>query len=127
MNHIGNTIRDLRHFKGWSQSQVAAKLNMSVSAYSKTEAGITDINLSRLVQIADIYEMPLTDMFDTTRLHERTNSRFIDRGLLDRLDAYDQQIIALHAGSLNYMSSSGRHPKQERHRHGHFLTCDADR
>jgi len=55
MKYIGKNIRRLRQKKGWSQSQVAAQLNISVPAFSKIETGITDINISRLTQIATLF------------------------------------------------------------------------
>jgi transcriptional regulator with XRE-family HTH domain len=55
MKYIGKNIRRLRQKKGWSQSQVAAQLNISVPAFSKIETGITDINISRLTQIAALF------------------------------------------------------------------------
>ncbi|WP_354330223.1 helix-turn-helix transcriptional regulator [Pedobacter sp. CG_S7] len=60
MNYIGKNIRRLRQNKGWSQSQVAAQLKISVPAFSKIETGITDINISRLIQIAALFNVPTT-------------------------------------------------------------------
>jgi transcriptional regulator with XRE-family HTH domain len=57
MNYIGKNIRRLRQKKGWSQSQVAAELKISVPAFSKIETGITDINISRLMQIATLFNV----------------------------------------------------------------------
>jgi transcriptional regulator with XRE-family HTH domain len=57
MNYIGKNIRRLRQKKGWSQSQVASALKISVPAFSKIETGITDINISRLMQIADLFNV----------------------------------------------------------------------
>jgi transcriptional regulator with XRE-family HTH domain len=54
---IGQNIRTLRHRRGWSQEDVANRLGISIPAFSKIETGVTDINLSRLEQIAGIYEI----------------------------------------------------------------------
>ncbi len=54
---VGKNIRTLRHQRGWSQEDVANKLGISIPAFSKIETGVTDINLSRLEQIANIYEV----------------------------------------------------------------------
>lgn len=54
---VGKNIRTLRHQRGWSQEDVANKLGISIPAFSKIETGVTDINLSRLEQIANIYEI----------------------------------------------------------------------
>src|ERR1700760_1107090 len=54
---VGKNIRTLRHQRGWSQEDVANRLGISIPAFSKIETGVTDINLSRLEQIANIYEV----------------------------------------------------------------------
>ncbi|GAA4911353.1 helix-turn-helix transcriptional regulator [Mucilaginibacter defluvii] len=54
---IGKNIRILRHQRGWSQEDVANRLGISIPAFSKIETGVTDINLSRLEQIANIFEV----------------------------------------------------------------------
>lgn len=57
MNTIGKNIRALRHQKRWTQSQVAIALGVTIPAYSKMETGGTDINITRLHQLSDIYEV----------------------------------------------------------------------
>ncbi|MFD2871190.1 helix-turn-helix domain-containing protein [Mucilaginibacter ximonensis] len=59
---IGQNIRTLRHQRGWSQEDVANRLGISIPAFSKIETGVTDINLSRLEQIADIYEIDVVQI-----------------------------------------------------------------
>src|ERR1700759_2752713 len=54
---VGKSIRILRHQHGWSQEDIASRLGISIPAFSKIETGVTDINLSRLEQIANIYEV----------------------------------------------------------------------
>ncbi len=54
---VGKNIRTLRHQRGWSQEDVANRLGISIPAFSKIETGVTDINLSRLEQIANIFEI----------------------------------------------------------------------
>lgn len=57
MNTIGKNIRQLRQKNGWSQGEVAKRLDISIPAFSKIETGITDINISRLDQIAKLFEV----------------------------------------------------------------------
>src|ERR1700761_6551493 len=54
---VGRNIRTIRHQRSWSQEDVANRLGISIPAFSKIETGVTDINLSRLEQIANIYEV----------------------------------------------------------------------
>lgn len=51
----GILIKRLRQQKDQKQADLAKSLNLTVPAYSKIEAGITDINLSRLFQIAALF------------------------------------------------------------------------
>lgn len=62
VNSVGNNIRTLRHQRGWSQEDVANRLGISIPAFSKIETGITDVNLSRLEQIANIYEINVVQL-----------------------------------------------------------------
>jgi transcriptional regulator with XRE-family HTH domain len=59
---VGKNIRAMRHQRGWSQEDVANRLGISIPAFSKIETGVTDINLSRLEQIANIYEVNVVNL-----------------------------------------------------------------
>ena len=56
---IAKKIRLLRQRQGLSQEQVATKLNISVPALSKIESGVTDINISRVEQLAASFGLSL--------------------------------------------------------------------
>src|ERR1700749_4364768 len=60
---VGQNIRTIRHQRGWSQEDVANRLGISIPAFSKIETGVTDINLSRLEQIATIYGVSVVNLF----------------------------------------------------------------
>ena len=62
---IHEKISAIRHLRGWSQEDMAAKLNMSKNGYAKIERGETDIPLSRLKEVAEILGVKLRDLFDT--------------------------------------------------------------
>jgi transcriptional regulator with XRE-family HTH domain len=53
----------MRMEKGWSQEIMAEKLDMAVTTYSNIERGITDIQASRLEQIAHVFDIELIDLF----------------------------------------------------------------
>jgi len=59
MNTPGKNIKTLRQQKGWSQSKAAEQLGISIPAFSKIETGITDMNISRAQQIADLFEVSI--------------------------------------------------------------------
>ena len=55
-------IRFLRQVKSWTQEDVAEKLGMSANGYGSIERGETDICLSRLEKIADVFGVDLTSL-----------------------------------------------------------------
>ena len=59
---VGKNIRTIRHQRNWSQEDVANRLGISIPAFSKIETGVTDINLSRLEQIANIYGVNVVNL-----------------------------------------------------------------
>jgi len=61
---VGQGIKMLRQKHGWTQEDVANRLGISIPALSKIETGVTDVNLSRLEQIADIYEITLLQLLN---------------------------------------------------------------
>ena len=65
MQTLGKKIRLLRHQKSWSQEEVSKQLGISIPAFSKIETGITDINLSRLEQIAKLFELTVVQLLST--------------------------------------------------------------
>lgn len=61
---INEKIRKLREQKELSQEEMAEKLDLSKSGYSKLERGKTHAKfINQLKQIADIFEMNLIDLF----------------------------------------------------------------
>src|SRR5450755_4324356 len=84
---VGKNIRTLRHQRGWSQEDVANRLGISIPAFSKIETGVTDINLSRLEQIADVYEIDVVQILsmDAEEIEQQpSNLSIIQKKLLDR-------------------------------------------
>lgn len=62
MNSLGNKLRELRIARYWNQGDVAKQLDISIPAYSKIETGVTDINLSRLQGIAQLYGISVVQL-----------------------------------------------------------------
>lgn len=55
-------IKELRHEREWSQEYLACRMGISAPSISKIEAGITAITLSSIERLAQIYEVPLTQL-----------------------------------------------------------------
>ena len=60
---IGQRLQLLRQEKNLSPEEVSERLNLSLSAYRKIEYGETDLTLTRLNKIAEIFDMPAIDLF----------------------------------------------------------------
>lgn len=74
----GFLIRKFRITKGWDQSYMATKLDITPGSYSKIESGSTDVNLSRLEQIAFILDVKLIQLLSFDPEQEmRDASRYL--------------------------------------------------
>nr|WP_262511039.1 helix-turn-helix domain-containing protein [Pedobacter namyangjuensis] len=95
MNVIGINIRQLRQKNGWSQGEVAKRLQISIPAFSKIETGITDINISRLEQIANLFEVSTMQIIskDIENIHAGS---FTEVGILkQKVSVQEDEIISL--------------------------------
>lgn len=85
MNALGKKIRLLRHQKGWSQEDVAKRLDISIPAFSKIETGITDVNLSRLNQISKLFGLSLVQLVSTSDVDD-------DKDRMDELNEMNRKL-----------------------------------
>ncbi len=61
---LGEKIRKLREMKSFSQEYMANSLGISLGAYGKMERNQTDLNISRLEKIAEIFGMSMIDFLN---------------------------------------------------------------
>jgi len=61
--NLAERIKFMRNFYGWSQEQMAEKLQLATSSYAKIERGQSDVTFSKLQQIAEVFEIELSDLF----------------------------------------------------------------
>ena len=61
---VHENIRAVRRAKGLTQEEVAEKLDMSVNGYGDIERGLCDIKLTRLQQIAELFDVELGELFE---------------------------------------------------------------
>ncbi|MEE6032501.1 helix-turn-helix transcriptional regulator [Avibacterium paragallinarum] len=67
MNNIHNKIRLIREARQWSQEDMANKMNMSVSGYSKIERGESKLYYDKLIQIAKIFNIEVSELVDSDK------------------------------------------------------------
>ncbi len=110
MKTLGKKIRLLRHQKGWSQEDVAKRLDISIPAFSKIETGITDVNLSRLEQISTLFEMSVVQLltFNDTEQQEKYNSDL--EVLTKKVQDRETEVIELQKKVIELYEEL-RHPK----------------
>ncbi|HEX3386545.1 MAG TPA: helix-turn-helix transcriptional regulator [Mucilaginibacter sp.] len=85
MHLISKKLRLLRLERNWTQEDVARRLDISIPAYSKIEGGLTDVNLSRLEELAKVFDLSVIELLASedqppaTRELETLNNRLADR------------------------------------------------
>lgn len=72
---VGERIRRLRTSRGYTQDYVAAELGMTGSAYAKIERGETDPPVSRLMDIAAVFKINISELF-TNQEAEDTSGKY---------------------------------------------------
>jgi len=94
-NSIGKNIKRLRQKANWNQRQAAERLGISIAAYSKIETGITEINISRLKQIADLFGVDYMIILDGVDDQTRIQPLEEIRRLASLVDEKDKEIRIL--------------------------------
>ena len=62
MTTIGDKIKFWKQFRDYTQADMAEKLDISITAYAKIEQNKTDVNYSRLEQIAKVLDISMTEL-----------------------------------------------------------------
>jgi len=91
---LGYRIRKFRELKDLNQTQMAAKLKITASAYSKIERGITDPSVGRLDQIAAILKINIKDFF-TDAPTQPTNGQLSLEQMDARMNELSEQLTIL--------------------------------
>ncbi len=65
---IGSNIKKLRLEKNIPTKQVCTDLELSQSAYSNIEKGLTDISITRILQIADYFQVNYTEILSLEKV-----------------------------------------------------------
>jgi len=85
----------LRHDRGYRQEDVARLMGISIPAYSKMETGGTDLNYSRIVQLAALYELKPVQLIDPEHDPLTKDEALLLKTLQERLAKREQQICEL--------------------------------
>ena len=99
MLEIGKRIKALRQKKGWSQVDAAESLGISVPAFSKIETDVTDVSISRLVQITDVFNVHISHMFveeDLESIDELKKAKVTIEAQAAKISHLQEYIITLY-------------------------------
>jgi transcriptional regulator with XRE-family HTH domain len=53
LKELGRRVRELRHARGWTQTELAARVGVKQSAIGKIERGESDIPVTTLTRLAE--------------------------------------------------------------------------
>jgi len=88
--HVGKRVRLRRTLLGMSQEQLGAELNITFQQVQKYERGANRISASRLWDINQILDVPISYFFDDMSENTmRSSPRWVSRG--DVMDAMTSQ------------------------------------
>ena len=68
MSDIARNIKQIRELKSFTQEYMAQELDISQPAYVKIEKGLTILKIDRLQRIADILEVDVSTLLNTTNI-----------------------------------------------------------
>jgi transcriptional regulator with XRE-family HTH domain len=80
MMEVHEKIRFLRESKNWSQEDMAEKLNMSISGYSKIERGATKAYIPKMKQIAEVLDVDLIELIPLDGKNIYLNNNYSNNG-----------------------------------------------
>ena len=99
MRKTGDKIRYCRNLKAWSQADMADRLDITVGALSRIERGETDLNYSRLEQIAKAFGITVIDLLSVSEKPKPRNEW--EKLLLEK----DKEIMKLQKRIIDLLDS----------------------
>ena len=80
MKEAVENIKKFRELKNLTRDEVADKLEMSLSGYSKLERGEVELSLTKLYRIADILEVSVSQIlnFDASQIFNVSNNQIVN-------------------------------------------------
>jgi transcriptional regulator with XRE-family HTH domain len=73
-------IKLLRKEREWSQEKIATKLNISLNSYGAIERGDTNLGMTRIEEIADVFEITLEELFEGVSYKEEEEEEEEEEG-----------------------------------------------
>lgn len=80
---VGNRVREMRIRKGLSQQALGEQVGVSFQQIQKYERGTNRMGSSRLIQIADVLDVPVSTFFEGLGKSENTAANVGEEGPLN--------------------------------------------
>ncbi len=80
MKEVIDNIKKFRELKNLTRDEMADKLDMSLSGYSKLERGIVDLSVTKLYKVAEILEVSVSQIlnFDASQIFNVSNNQVVN-------------------------------------------------
>lgn len=62
MTDLKFSLKELRARKGWTQAEVAEMLGISTQTYNAWEKDLSNVGVSKVIAMADLFEVPLSQI-----------------------------------------------------------------
>ncbi|MCP1772469.1 transcriptional regulator with XRE-family HTH domain [Neisseria perflava] len=89
---IGKAIARQRQKSGFTQEQIAEKLEIGNETISRIERGIIMPNVMRLIELAEIFNCSASDLLGESSPRTQDQSSYVD-SLISSLDAEDRMLM----------------------------------
>jgi transcriptional regulator with XRE-family HTH domain len=93
MEQAIENIKKFRELKNLTRDQLAEKLEMSLSGYSKIERGEVELTISKLYKIAEVLEVPISQIlnFDASQIFNVSHNENINGFVVSENNFYHDQ------------------------------------
>ena len=103
--NVNEKIRMMREVRNWTQEKMAEKLGISHNGYAKIERGETKLYLEKLNQIAQIFNINLSDLvsdndknvfFFLNETHDQTSANYYGSDTSSRIELEKLKMTVRH-------------------------------
>ncbi len=104
---VGKQIRRIRQGKELSQENVAEELGITKGAFSKIENGTTNVPLARLLQVAKVLEVDITEFFKDSKAVSKAEDPKLQYGFATKSDIEEMmKVIQSMLNDINELKAS---------------------
>lgn len=104
---VGKQIRRIRQGKELSQENVAEELGITKGAFSKIENGTTNVPLARLLQVAKVLEVDITEFFKDSKAVNKAEDPKLQYGFATKSDIEEMmKVIQSMLNDINELKAS---------------------